>query len=77
LIYGAGAGINKAGNKEGKISQGTIGNLLLGYEFNPHFLMEVNTLFGKMDNTPPQDTYLESSNEFSFVVTFNYLFYKN
>jgi len=76
LIYGIGVGINKAGNKEGKISQGTIGNIVLAYELNPHFLVEVNTLFGKMENDPYTDTYLNSANEFSFVITFNYLFYR-
>ena len=77
LIYSAGAGINKAGDKTGNLSRGTLVNLALGYEFNPKFLLEVNTLFGKMENTPPPDTYLNSNSEFSFVVTINYLFYRD
>jgi len=76
LIYSAGAGINKAGDKSGNLSRGTLVNLALGYEFNPRFLVEINTLFGKMENTPPPNTYLNSESEFSFVLTFNYLFYK-
>lgn len=77
LIYGAGIGINKAGDKAGKISEGTLANISLAYEFNPHFLLELNTLFGKMENSPPQDTYLDSNREFSMIITFNYLFYKS
>lgn len=76
LIYSLGAGINKAGDKSGNISRGTLINLALGYEFNPKFLLEVNTLFGKMENTPPPDIYLNSDSEFSFIVTINYLFYR-
>jgi hypothetical protein len=77
LIYSAGAGINKAGDKTGSLSRGTLANLVLGYEFNPKFLLEVNLLFGKMENSPPPDTYLNSNNEFSFVLTINYLFYRD
>lgn len=77
LIYGGGIGINKAGDKNGKISRGTLANISLGYEFNPNFLMELNTLFGEMKNSPHPNTFLDSSREFSMILTFNYLFYKS
>jgi len=77
LVYSAGAGIHKAGDKSGNLSRGILANLGLGYEFNPKFLLEANTLWGKMENTPPPDTYLNSNSEFSFVLTINYLFYRD
>lgn len=77
LIVSMGAGIHKAGDKSGNLSRGTLINLALGYEFDPKFLLEVNTLIGKIENTPPPDTFLNSDSEFSFIVTINYLFYRD
>ena len=77
LIITAGAGINKAHDKGDKLGQGTMANIALGYEINPHFILEVNTIFGKMENTPPPLASLSTSSEFAFYITINYLFYRD
>lgn len=77
LIITAGAGINKARDKKGKLGQGTMANIAFGYEINPHFILEVNTIFGKMENTPPPLATLSTSSEFAFYITINYLHYRD
>lgn len=78
LIISMGAGVNSASDKnKGALSQGTLFNIAFGYEFNPHFLLELNTLFGKMDNSPPPQSFLSSSNEFSLILTIGYMFYRD
>jgi len=75
LIVSAGAGINKVGDKDGKLGRGYMANIGLGYEFNPNFLFEANTVFGKMENMPAGGRFFTTSKEFLFNLTFNYLFY--
>jgi len=75
LIFIAGAGINKVGDKEGKLGRGYLTNIGLAYEFSPNVLVEANTVFGKMDNMPSRNRFFSTSKEFFFNLTFNYLFY--
>jgi len=77
FIISVGAGINNTRDRNEKLGKGTMANFALGYEINPHFLLEVNTIFGKMENTPPPSTLLDTSNEFAFYITFTYLFYRD
>jgi hypothetical protein len=78
LMLGVGAGINQVKDKDkGELAQGALVNLSIAYEFIPHFLVELNTLFGKMNNTPPPLSFLNTSTEFSFAITVNYLFYQD
>lgn len=76
LIVGAGAGINVATDKKDEISRGVLVNISFAYEFNPHFLIEINTLFGQMGNNPPPGHMLDSTKEFAIYVTINYLYYR-
>ena len=77
LIISAGAGINKARDKDDKLGQGTMANIAFGYEINPHFVLELNTIFGKMENTPPPLASFSTSSEFAFFITINYLYYRD
>lgn len=77
LIISLGAGVNKARDGDKKLGQGTMINMALGYEFNPHAILELNTIFGKMENTPPPLASFSTSSEFAFFITINYLFYRD
>ena len=77
LIIGAGVGVNKARDmNKGDLAKGTLVNVSLAYEFDPHFTIELNSIFGKMENNPPPLSFIGTSEEFSLFLTINYLFYK-
>lgn len=77
LLISAGAGINIAHDmNKGELARGTLGNIAVAYEFSPHFSLELNSIFGKMENNPPPLSFFSSSKEFSLMLTINYLFYK-
>jgi len=78
IIFGLGAGISKVSDKnEGSIAQGTLVYLSVAHEFSPHFQIELSSLFGKMNNSPPPLSSFDSSAEFSLYFTLNYIFYKD
>ncbi len=75
-IFSLGIGVNEANDRKLKLGHGILIQAGAAREFTPHFLVEANVTFGEMNNRSYTDRFLDSTREFSFQLTLNYLFYR-
>lgn len=77
--FGIGAGRNKVKDTQGGLGDGILGEINIGYEVDPHFIIELNNMFGRMNNNLEPVRFprrLTSNTEFYVQISANYLFYR-
>jgi len=78
-ILSIGAGRNKANDKYGLLAKGILYETSIGLEANRHFIIELNSMFGRMQNDiepNPLKRMLNKDKEFFLQLTVNYMFYR-